>query len=44
MKPTGAIDLTTFVRMEQNDPGFWDDKGSRDSFMRDNPECRIQPD
>ena len=23
MKPTGAIDLTTFVRMEQNDPGFW---------------------
>ena len=43
-KQTGAIDLTTFTRMEQNDPGFWDDKKSRDSFMRDNPECRVQRD
>lgn len=43
-KQTGAIDLTTFTRMEQNDPGFWDDKSSRDKFMKDNPECRVQPD
>lgn len=44
MKQTGAIDLTTFTRMEQEDPGFWNDKSSRDKFMKDNPECRVQPD
>lgn len=43
-KQTGAIDLTSFVRMEQNDPGFWNDQKSRDAFMRDNPECRVQRD
>lgn len=44
MKPVGAIDARTFLRWEQEAPGFWNDNASRNSFYRDNPECRIQPD
>jgi hypothetical protein len=44
MKPTAVIDARTFFRWEQMDKGFWNDKSSRDKFLRDNPECRIQPD
>ena len=43
-KPVGAIDARTFLRWEQQDPGFWSDKGNRDKFYKDNPECRIQSD
>lgn len=43
-KPVGAIDARTFIRWEQQDPGFWNDKASRDKFYNDNPECRIQND
>lgn len=44
MKPTAQIDARTFLRWEQQDKGFWNDKASRDKFLKDNPECRIQPD
>ena len=44
MKPTAQIDARTFLRWEQQDKGFWNDKASRDKFLIDNPECRIQPD
>jgi transposase len=44
MKPTASIDARTFLRWEQQDKGFWNDKASRDKFLKDNPECRIQPD
>tara|TARA_R100001510_G_C7638902_1_gene196701 strand:+ start:254 stop:568 length:315 start_codon:yes stop_codon:yes gene_type:complete len=44
MKPVGAIDARTFLRWEQQAPGFWNDDSSRNKFYKDNPECRIQPD
>lgn len=44
MKPVGAIDARTFIRWEQESPGFWNDNASRKKFYSDNPECRIQPD
>lgn len=43
-KPVGAIDARTFLRWEQQDPGFWNDTKNRDKFYKDNPECRIQSD
>lgn len=43
-KPVASYDARTFFRFQQQDPNFWDDKSNRDKFLKDNPECRIQPD
>lgn len=43
-KHTGSIDARTFMRWEQQSPGFWNDDSSRNKFMKDNPECRVAND
>lgn len=36
---TGVIDMRTFLRWHQQHPGCWNDKGFREEFLRDNPQC-----
>lgn len=39
---TGVVDARTFFRFQQEFPGCWNDKGFRDEFLRDNPQCRAE--
>jgi hypothetical protein len=41
LRPTGVIDMKTYMRHEQMRPGCMTDSTYRKEFYRDNPECRV---
>lgn len=41
LRPSGVIDMKTYMRHEQMRPGCMTDSTYRKEFYRDNPECRV---
>lgn len=41
MRPASVIDIQTYMRHEQANPGCMDDPEYKRDFLRRNPDCRV---